>query len=40
MARIIIDVLDKTKAEIVRTASKNKLTIKDFILGKIGVRDE
>lgn len=40
MARIIIDVLDKTKAEIVRQTKKDKLTIKDFILGKIGVRDE
>ncbi len=40
MARITIDVKDATRDKLDRMVEKADMTIKDFILEKIGLKDE
>jgi hypothetical protein len=40
MGKILIDVKDKTKAELERRAKAKKMTIKAFVLAALGLKDE
>lgn len=40
MARLVLDIKEATKAEIEKQANKSDKTLKDFVLGKIGIKDE
>ena len=39
MARLIIEVKDKTKAEIIKQAEKKGITYRQLILEALGVKD-
>ena len=40
MARLVLDIKEATKEAIDKQADKNGQTIKDYVLGKIGIKDE
>lgn len=40
MARLVIDLKEKTKKDVVKMAEKQKVTYKELILNALGLKDE